>query len=154
MTPPLRGSLRSHLSVTIFALLVACAGPSTTTTTATTSPYKFPDNARLAASAFVNADAAVRSLHIERATRVVVRKDPNGTALLRWSQVVTPEIALKTVAPGRMVYEITAFHTRPFTIGPSHYQSGQQTTIVDAQTGAWLITTARGVLASRTMRTP
>lgn len=123
-------------------------------THAATSAYQYPDNSALARSAFINVGKAVQSLHIKDATSVVIRKAPGGNPLLRWSQVVTPQIALRTVAPGRMVYAITAVHTRPFTVGPDRYRSGVQTTIVDAQTGTWLITTARGTRASRTMRTP
>ncbi|MGB6986516.1 MAG: hypothetical protein WBD74_11135 [Candidatus Aquilonibacter sp.] len=131
----------------LVALLAACSQPAG-------PAYRYPDNSTLARSAFVAVSKAVESLQITEATRVVIRKAPGGDPLVRWSQVVTPEIALATVAPGRMVYEVTAVHARPFTVGPTHYRSGQQTTIVDAQTGTWLITTARGTLASRTMRTP
>ncbi|HEX8807326.1 MAG TPA: hypothetical protein VF741_10260 [Candidatus Aquilonibacter sp.] len=140
--------------MTRFALLVLVALTACTRQLTTASAYQYPDNSTLPASSFVGAATVVRSLHIKDASNIVVRRAPSGGMLLRWSQVVTPEIALKTVAPGRMVYEITAIHTRPFTVGPSNYRSGRQTTIVDAQTGAWLITTARGALASRTMRTP
>jgi hypothetical protein len=132
----------------LFLLLLAAC------TQSVSSAYQYPDNSALARSEFVDVGKAVQALHITDATQVVIRKAPSGAPLVRWSQVVTPEIALKTVAPGRMVYEIIAVHTRPFALGPTHYRSGQQTTIVDAQTGTWLITTARGTLASRTMRTP
>ena len=130
----------------LLLLLAAC------TQTATTA-YQYPDNSSLARSEFPDVGKTVQKLHITDA-QVVIRKAPGGDPLLRWSQVVTPEIALKTVAPGRMVYEVIAVRTRPFVVGPTHYRSGVQTTIVDAQTGTWLITTARGMILSRTMRTP
>ncbi len=137
-----------HLRMTVaLALLAACSqqsGPA----------FQYPDNSAQPRSTFIDVGKAVQSLQIADATQIVIHKAPGGDPLVRWSQVVTPEIALKTVAPGRMVYEIIAVHTRPFAVGPTHYRSGQQTTIVDAQTGTWLITTARGTLASRTMRTP
>ncbi len=128
----------------LLLLLAAC----------TASAYQYPDNSAQPRSAFIDVGKAVQSLHIKDASGIVIRKAPGGDPLLRWSAVVTPQIALRTVAPGRMVYDITALHTRPFIVGPTHYRAGAQTTIVDAQTGAWLITTARGMLASRTMPTP
>ncbi len=128
-------------------LLAACTQSATTA-------YQYPDNSAQPRSAFIDVGKAVQSLHIKDASGIVIRKAPGGDPLLRWSAVVTPQIALRSVAPGRMVYDITALHARPFIVGPTHYRAGQQTTIVDAQTGAWLITTARGTLASRTMRTP
>jgi hypothetical protein len=129
------------------AVLTACSNPSG-------PAYQYPDNSALAHSEFIDVGKAVRSLHIKDATSIVIRNASGGGPLLQWSQVVTPQIALRTVAPGRMVYEITATHTHPFTVGPNRYRSGAQTTIVDAQTGTWLITTARGTLAGRTMPTP
>ena len=113
-------SLRVNLiRATALLLLAACArqsGPA----------YQYPDNSALARSEFVGIGKAVQSLHITNATRVVIRKAPGGDPLLRWSQVVTPEIALKTVAPGRMVYDVTAIYVRPFAVGPSHYRSGSR----------------------------
>jgi len=142
----LRGRLRSRLAVTALLLLVSCgrSGPD----------YQYPDNASLPRDAFIDVGRAIVSLPIRSAARVDLRRNAYGDPLLRWSQVVTPQIALRSVAPGRMVYEITTTYTHPFTIGGNRYRSGTQTTVIDAQTGTRLITLARGTLAGRTMRTP
>jgi len=130
--------------VLLFALVACSAGPT----------YQYPDNASLPRAAFIDVGRAIVSLPVRSAARIDLRKDAHGDPLLRWSQVVTPEIALKSIAPGRMVYEITATYTHPFTLGGSRYRSGSQMTVVDAETGKWLITIARGTLISRTIPTP
>lgn len=100
------------------ALLAACAQAGPT--------YTYPDNSDLPVSSFIDVGKAVVSLHPRSASQVEIRKDARGAMLLRWSQVVTPTIALSTVAPGRMVYEITETYTHPFTVGPDRYRWGRR----------------------------
>jgi len=130
-----------------FALLLALAACSPAT-----SSVAYPDNSQLPPESFIDVGKAMTSLHARDAARIVVRTDTRGHVLLRWSQIVTPTIAQNDVAPGRMVYEITATYTHPFRTGPNRYQSGQRTTVVDAQTGRWICIIARGNLAKGAMR--
>lgn len=118
------------------------------------SPVTLPNNASADKANFIQPQAVASSLQIGSPSNVTVKAQPNGQALMPWSQVKTKNIWAKFIDPNRQVYEVVATYNSPFTVHGNLYSSGQRTIVIDAQTGRAIYGITTGHLVSGSMIRP
>lgn len=104
-------------------------------------PMRYPDNSGLPRSAFLTPAQVKRRAHIGKGG--VIMRVSN---IMSFSQVNSDGATIAAISPSRQVYEVTENYTGPFSSLGNQYSSGQQTLVIDAQTGQTLESISSGTL--------